>query len=292
MDDVTELTAEEEKYFETRGEEPVEVVEAVETVEPVEKEPEKPSFVPVAALHEERRERQALAASLAERDRSLAALESRLNTLQEVWTPKAPPPPSYDEDPIGAINHKLEQTTKAYEELQRAEQSRSAADMAKQQTEQLRSYGKAQADEFREKQPDFYDAYNSIWANKDAELRAIGIGDPATRHRFIAEYEASIIQSAASQGVNVAERMYSLAKSLGYTAKPADDKMTDDKMTEIEKKLDTIAAGQSASKSIGSGGGSAPPAKMTLAALSSMSDAEFEAYTSDSDKWRRINTGG
>ena len=286
--DVGDLTAEEERYFETRGEQPVESVEAVETVEtvePVGKEPEKQSFVPVAALHEERRERQALAASLAERERSLATLESRLNTLQEVWGPKPPAPPSYDDDPIGAINHKLEQNTRAYEELKRAEQGRTAAEIAKQQTEQLRSYGKAQAEEFKEKQPDFYDAYNSIWANKDAELRAIGIEDPATRHRFIAEYEASIIQSAASQGANVAERMYTLAKSLGYTPKQAE-------MAVLEKKLDTIAAGQSASKSIGSGGGSAPPAKMSLAALASMSDAEFEAYTSDSDKWRRINTGG
>ena len=287
MDDVNELTPEEEKYFEARGEEPVVApVETVEPVEPVERDQEKQSFVPLAALKEERRERQALAASLAERERSLATLESRLNTLQEVWTPKPPPPPSYDEDPIGAINHKLDQNTRAYENLQRAEQQRAAADTAKYQTEQLRTYGKAHADEFAVKQPDFYDAYNSIWANKDAELRAMGYEDAATRHRFIAEYEVSIIQAAASQGANVAERMYNLAKSLGYK------QAANDKITDTEKKLDAIAAGQSASKSIGSGGGSAPPAKMTLAALSSMSDAEFEAYTSDSDKWRRINTGG
>ena len=286
-DDPTLLTPEEEQYFESRGatEMPVEEKIDAEEAKPVEPVAEKPpSLVPLATYLEERKERQALAQQVAEREKSLATLESRLNTLQEVWQPKTPVP-NYDEDPIGAINYKLEETSKKYEDLQRAEQTRVQAEAARQQAEQLRTYGKAQADEFKTKQPDFYDAYNTIWAKKDAELQALGYSDPRQRNQFIAEYEVSIIQKAASEGANIAERLYELAKSIGYTPKQAEQAEGDG-----EKKLQTIAAGQAASKSIGAAGGTAPPAKMTLAWLANLSDDEFEAYTSDPVKWRKLNT--
>lgn len=289
-DDPMEPTVEEEQYFESRGaadipvapeSDPVKITPEPTAEPEVKEETPRQSFVPLAALQEERRERQMLAQQLAEREKNLATLTSRFDTLQEVWQPKTPVP-KYEDDPIGSINHKLEQTAKGYEELQRAEHARIAADNERAYLEQLRTVGKTQADQFAEKSPDFYDAYNSLLLAKDAELQAIGYSDPVQRRAFVTEYEVSIINKAVKDGANAAERLYALSKSLGYAPKaPAGDAG--------KAKLDNIAAGQSAGKSLGSATGSAPAAKLSLADVAAMSDDEFAAYTSDPGKWRNIN---
>ena len=288
-DDLMDVTPEEAQYFESRGTADVPELPVADPAPEPEPEPAPEpkeettdqSFVPLTALKQERLERQALAQQLLEREKSLAVLTSRLDTLQEVWQPKTPAP-DYETDPIGAINHKLEQTAKGYEELQRAEQTRVAMDNERAKIEHVRSVGKTQADQFAEKTPDFYDAYNSLLVAKDAELQAMGYTDQAQRSAFVREYEVSIIGKAVSEGANAAERLYSLARSLGYAVKqPAGDA--------AKAKLDNIAAGQSAGKSLGAASGSAPPAKITLPDLGKMTDEEFEAYTSDPVKWRNIN---
>lgn len=287
-DDPTELSPEEEAYFDARGEaempETEPAVEVEKEPEPVvEKEPEKPRLVPLEALHEERRERQALARQIQEREQEFARLQSRLDTLQEVFQPKEAPP-KYEEDPIGALKHEIDQTARGYQELQRAEQQRAQQAQAIAHMEQLRAFGKAQADAYAEKQPDFWDAYQAMQGIKEAELRAIGYTSDAQIRQWITEYEASIIEKAAKDGVNPAERLYSMAKAYGYAPKQAAKDVA-------EKKLETIAAGQNASKSLGAAGGTAPPAKLTLEALKDMSDEEFERATSDMSAWRRLNTG-
>ena len=287
MPETEDLTPEEEAYFETRGaeapaEQPV-VEPAVEPVaEPVaeEKKPE-PRLVPLEALHEERRERQALAKQVQEREQAFTRLQTRLDTLEELRKPVVQPP-SYEEDPLGAINHKLEETTRNYETLQHAEQERAAHAAQGRQIAQLQSYAKATADEYAKKVPDFYDAYNAMQSLKEAELRAMGWDDVDEIKQWVLEYEFGMIQKAVKDGANVAERLYNMAKVLGYTPK---------QMADAEKKLDAIAAGQQASKSLGGAGGAAPAAKLTLEALDKMSDDEFAKYTSDPDVWRKLNTG-
>ena len=283
MPETEDLTPEEEAYFETRGAEAPAEQPVVEPVaEPVaeEKRPE-PRLVPLEALHEERRERQALAKQVQEREQAFTRLQTRLDTLEELRKPVVEPP-TYEEDPLGAINHKLEETTKNYETLQRAEQARAEQTAREQQIAKLQSFGKAQADEYVKKVPDFYDAYNAMQSLKEAELRAMGYTDDGQIREWVLEYEFNMIQKAANEGANIADRLYTMAKALGYTPKQTAD---------AEKKLDAIAAGQQASKSLGGAGGAAPAAKLTLEALDKMSDDEFAKYTSDPDVWRKLNTG-
>lgn len=287
-DDPTELSPEEEAYFEARGEAEMPEVEPVVEVEkepePVaEKEPEKPKLIPVEVLQEERRERQALARQIQEREQEFIRVQTRLEALQEALNPKVEPP-KYEEDPIGALKHEIDQTARGYQELQRAEQQRAQQAQAIAHMEQLRAFGKSQAEAYAEKQPDFWDAYTAMQVIKEAELRAIGHTDDAQIRQWINEYEASIIEKAAKDGVNPAERLYSMAKAYGYAPKQAVKDVA-------EKKLETIAAGQNASKSLGAAGGTAPPAKLTLEALKDMSDEEFERATSNIEAWRRLNTG-
>ena len=286
MPETEDLTPEEEAYFETRGAEPQKEASAEEpAVEPVaeqavEEQVRKPDrFVPLEALHEERRERQALAKQVQEREQAFTRLQTRLDTLEELRKPVVEPP-RYEEDPLGAINHKLEETTKAYDQLQKAEQGRTEQAEKQRQIAQLQSFGKAQADEYAQKVPDFYDAYNAMQKLKEAELRAMGYTDDRQIREWVLEYEFNMIQKAANEGANVADRLYTMAKALGYTPK---------QMASAEKKLDAIAAGQQASKSLGGAGGTAPAAKLTLEALDKMSDDEFAKYTSDPDTWRKLN---
>lgn len=286
IDDPTELSIEEEAYFDSRGEAtPPEAVEAVvEKPEPVvEKEPEKPKLIPVEVLQEERRERQALARQIQEREQEFIRVQTRLEALQEALNPKAEPP-RYDEDPIGALKHEIDQTSKGYRELQQAEQLRAQSAQAAAQIEQLRAFGKAQADAYTEKQPDFWDAYTAVQGIKEAELRAQGYTNDAQIRQWITEYEISVIDKAAREGANPAERLYAMAKAYGYAPKQAAQETA-------EKKLESIKAGQSASKSLSTAAGSSPPAKLTLDALKDMSDEEFERATSDMSAWRRLNTG-
>lgn len=291
--DPTLLTPEEEAYFENRGvveaqdEAPVEeaaeetVEDAAEETTPA-KEPQAPRLVPLEALQEERRERQALARQVQEREQQFNKLQSRLDTLQEVLQPKAPPP-NYDEDPIGAINHKLDETTKVYQDLQKAEQNRQAEASAIRQMEAIREYGKRHGDEYAAKQPDFWDAYTAVREAKANELRAMGYADEDQIRVWVNDYEIQMLQKAAQEKANPAERLYTMAKALGYTPK---------QIASAEKKLESVAAGQSVSKSLSSAGGSAPAAKMTLAALDKMSDEEFARATADPEVWRRLNLGG
>ncbi len=95
--------------------------------------------------------------------------------------------------------------------------------------------------------------------------------------------EAQIVARAFQDGVNPAERIFALARRMGYAA-PAADAAEPSKgeaaatPNPAEAKLEAIAKGQRATPAMG-GGGAKP--KMTLASIAGMSDEEFDALDWD-----------
>lgn len=132
-----------------------------------------------------------------------------------------------------------------------------------------------QTAEFARRQPDYEAARQFLEADREAELAALGIADPLTRAQMIVDDKAMIIARALMDGVNVAERVYALARRRGY--KPG--------ASEAEK-LALAERGQAAGKSLGSASGGAAPA-LSAEALAALSDREF-ADATKGERWKRL----
>jgi hypothetical protein len=219
-----------------------------------------PRNVPLAALQAERQARQ-------ESEARARQLEER---FQQVLERLAPPPamadqtpalPDPDVDPIGHFKAVAEQVQAklAQQEAQTAQQQQFAAFAS--------AITRAET-EFRAQAKDYDNALSFAKQSRDAELTALGFNDPAFRAQVI---QNEVIQSAQHNlaiGRNPALAIYEYAKVRGYAATPPAQTGQD--------KIATIAAGQKASKSPSSAPGAVNNQRMTLEALASMSDDDFD----------------
>src|SRR5262249_45253273 len=113
--------------------------------------------------------------------------------------------------------------------------------------------------EFIGKTPDFGDALKHLHAVRHAELAAVGI-PAAEGEEYIRQEAIALASRAMQEGVNPAERFYALAQARGYqkAAAAAPEAKPDATAAAIAKaadKLEKIANGQAASKSLSSAGG-------------------------------------
>lgn len=290
------LTKAEQAFFDSSGEKPIPdadakpetptdpetpAVEAKDAEKsaavekPIEKEPaqpeEKPKMVPLAALHEERERRKELQKRVEAEGQDRARLAGRLDALNEAMRPKEQPKP-------------LDPTTQPLEVLQELTQFRDQTLAERQQQHQMQQFTNAyasRAQEFAKETPDFKDAYKFVVDSRVRELQAIGY-DATTAAQMAQNDELNIAGKAFQDGKNPAQVLYTLAEARGYKkADPAAAAAPNgsgapppDPMARLESKLDTIAKGQAAGKSLGGSGG-APGESLTLESLAGMSDTEF-----------------
>lgn len=320
--DVTDLSPAEEAFFESKGEK-AEGLGAPEQDKPVkdedkpevkaDKSDEKPDddgeetvevdnrgrFVRHGAFHKERMQRKALEQQLAERNRVLAEREQafarvdeRLKLLSEAMQPRqeqVEQKPDPETDPIGAIRYlekRLAQAEgKATEAVKMTEAERADQSLAQ-------TY-RSDAMRFSQSQKDFGAAYSFLLQGRDAELQAYGMTDPAERMRTIHEEEKGLVARAMKDGASPAERLYALAKARGYALKEPEPKPSEvndkarevmaDKLDSVSDKIDTIARGQAAAKSLSNAGGS-PSDSLSAESLANMSEEEFAAVMAKMSK--------
>ncbi len=262
--------------------------------------PDEPHMVPYGALREERERRQAAERQAAERQ---AKLEGRLEEIARRLAapepaPQAPAPLDIDADPVAALKA-VKQQVDQFAALT-AEQ-RTAAERQQQQHQQFQEfhskYVKAAAD-FKATNTDFDQAYQHFIASRDSALQAAGFTDPAHRAAILANEERTIAEKAFAEGDNPASRLYAVSKSFGYkrsepapaaaaaspapagaASQPAAPAPTP---TEAQK-LAAVSAGVArGSQSIGAAGG-APPPKLSLETIATMSDEDFGRAINDAD---------
>lgn len=248
------------------------------TVDKVEK------MVSLSALHEERTKRQARDTELRETREKLANLEGKFSIIEKLNAPPAKEvvaeePLTAEVDIFKLANKTGETVAQIQKRLDDADAATKAAaeDTVKRNTF-ITNY-KTDAATFEKATPDYRKAYDFILNSRAAELKAIGYDTPESLHNALTNDEFAIAEMAFAKGKSPAEMLYALAVQRGYkTAAPAADDTKTGEGSAAER-LEKIAEGQAANKSLSDLGGEAPGGAMTAAQLIAMPMAEFEAWT-------------
>lgn len=264
-----------------------------------------PKMVPLGALHEERTRRQDLQKEVERLNTRFDTILAKLGTAPAAAPaagaePKAPAEPiDPEKDPLGAMRQMATELAELRSFRQQAENGGQQANMVQ------ALVGEAQAHEtnFAKDNPDYGAASGHLLSSRVQELTAFGLNPVEINARINAE-RIAIIQLAKERGKNPAEIVYNLAKLRGYTkaapaaggaganngaggaagASPAAGAAGGGAPAgETEAaRLERIAAGQRAGRSLGqpSGGGAPKP---TAKAVSEMTDAQFAAWVAKAD---------
>lgn len=213
----------------------------------------------------------------------------RQNQPQQVPQPQQPaepakPAPTPDEDIFGAVEHQgktvaqIQRDIEAYKQQQAREQQKMAVVQA----------GMAQVQEFmRAGNADYPQAYEHFMTTRINELRAQGC--PEDRLSGVIENEIlNITAGALQRRVNPGQVFYQMAQYRGYQ-KPAPAAPQADPAEAIERQAEV----QSRSRSLSSGGGSAPALSddLSLRAVLRMRDEDFAKFMSNAknaDKFDRL----
>jgi hypothetical protein len=291
LPDENSLSAEEQAYFDTKGEgapaaepepeavEPDEEIEAdVEDAAP--EEPKAAKTVPLAALTKTREETKALKAQLEEQRTRNAIWEDRWNTLLRQQQPAeekrdADPEPDPNVD-IFAHQQWLGRQLKAEREARARQEQEAAQHQEMQRVEQqVWNAWEQDAATYVADNADFPNAAKWLSDFRDAQLKALGkvderFADARARNMQIEQELKQIVIGAKQRGLSSAQVIYELAQGYGYTPKaPAADPA--DALDRLEK---SVAGATSLSAS----GGARPAAGMDAAAIANMSPEQFGAW--------------
>lgn len=272
--------------------------------------------VPHGRFHKERERRRA--AEARERDQAIkfARAEERLNILNEmisqgiVKQPEGQQPPANgqqpakksaleeadinpDEDIIGAF-HQNQRRLKEMMELMKGNEVK--AEKTEHQQREA-GFGQAYRNDalaFKEKTPDFGNAYAYLVGNYAAELRLNGMTDEAQIKATIVEAEKDLVRNTIGQGKSPSELIYALAKQRGYRVQEQqtpEETPAPEPGAEVRDKIKTIQRGQKTTPTLtNSGGGAEKP--LTMASLVDMDDDEFARRTKGMSKEQRYRTFG
>lgn len=281
------LSADEQAYFESRGEKEVPVTPPVaDEAKVADAKPEGSSEddgdkpVPLRALTREKEKVRALRAEAEKERTQRAVLEDRWNMVlqrfnqQEETPPAAPPNP--DEDIFGAIKHALGEINGVKTQLTQRQQQEQQAEQAQQIEAAIWNVWEDDARGFASQQKDFPDAAKWLAEFRDKQLSALStldarFGNKAARDAQMNAELREMVINARRANISPAEAVYNLAKSWGYQGKQAEATGAD-----IEKLAKAIEGETSLSQA----GGSAPKANKTLQDVADMSGDEFEAWLS------------
>lgn len=182
-----------------------------------------------AAVREERRARQSL-------ERQIADLRAKVEQPAEVYDPKPDPqaePVAYIEwldRQLDAANHKAAQAQQA--QHQTAEQERATQEV-------VTAVQEAEA-EVADEHPDYYEAVAFLRGVRVKEYTALGYSQAEAEQQTDAD-AFTHAQQLIARNANPASAFYKLARERGFSKGPS--------------KLETIARGQAAAKSLSAGGG-------------------------------------
>jgi hypothetical protein len=194
-------------------------------------------------------------------EQQLSQISARFQQAQQ------PAPPSWDEDPLGAMRYETERLKQVQTyQLQVEQQRMQQAQMQQAQQQFLNAYKNDATQFMQTKAPDFVDAYNHLVAGRLEEYAKAGYNQHQAQ-QLLVEDEMAIASKAYQDGVNPAERLYEVAKLRGYQAKVrAIDNQAQHKVQSIENL-------KNASMSLSNAGGGNPTEdKWTLESLQGIED--------------------
>jgi hypothetical protein len=289
-----EITAEEQAYFEQRGEpeqgepekaepdkaEPEKTEQAEQAAESdLEKEKAEPEkTVDIRALHEARFENKALKEQLQGVQTQVQQLQSLKEELDQYRKSQQVQDDSqaYDDDPMGYLKNKLDQVTSAQTE------QADSAEAQRQQQEQWQAFASQVSNlrqEFMAKQPDYADAYEYMMKERMKEFEVLGISDLSARQQQFDTEALALANYALQNNQNPAELVYRLAEHKGY-------RRAEQPQDSLQEKVEQLEKGQQAAHSLADTS-SQPESGLSLANVEKMSDEEFDKLFAEYERAAR-----
>lgn len=255
------------EFFDKGGDDAVIAPEAPEkpagqTSEPPKEEeaPEK-KYVPLEALHEQRRKTKEL-------KEELEGMRRKFDEILEASKPKPQEvqAPAVDVDPVGHFQAENARIQRELNELKGlTKEQRQAAQQQQQWNTFVGAYQNSAA-QFAKETTDFNQAYQHAIASRIQSFIAAGFS-PEQADATAKQEEVAIVTKAFQDGENPAARIYAWSKALGY--KQAAPKQP------AEAKIDTLAKGTAAT-SLAQAGGKAPDPDSWEAIAVIEDDDEFD----------------
>ena len=295
---MSELSEEEQKYFESGGNAeitesetessaPEEEAKAEEQVEEQAEEqveatteeeaPAKvvpPKMVDKRALDEARAHNREMRAKFAQLEASHKEAMARLQEFQQRLDPGAQKP-AFEDNPAEHLRLEVTETKKQLQEF-RSKQETEA------QMNQFTQWYQGQAQAFASQQNDFFDAYAAYNKTRFDQLVNQGLAEDQAKQRLRYE-EMQLASTAVQLGQNPAQLLYQLAQSRGY--RPAQLQAEKNQGTvSAPAKIEQIRRGQEASKPLSSIGGGGQVENLTWDYVASAPDDEFLAMWSKMEK--------
>jgi hypothetical protein len=182
-------------------------------------------FVPQKALHAERERRKAAQQEAATFREDATRLKTQLEILsqalqapQQTAAPAAPadadPMPDPQQDIFGYVAWQQRELQRIRTQLE--EKTRGVTERI--ESRDVAEHYRADANAFARETPDFGTAYMHLVKTVDAELQFRGITDAGQRQQMIAQMEKEEVAKARAAGKRPAEVIYNLAKFRGYSA--------------------------------------------------------------------------
>lgn len=287
------LSAEDQAYFDNKGEAPAPEKLEPEALEPVDEpedeeivadEPKAAKTVPLAALTKTREETKALKAALEEQKTRNAIWEDRWNTLLRQQQP-VEQQAAKDEDPepdpnvdIFAHQQWLGRQLKAERETRAKQEQEQARQREEQHVEQqIWTAWEQDAATYVADNADFPNAAKWLSDFRDAQLKALGkvderFADARARNMQIEQELKQIVIGAKQRGLSSAQVIYELAQGYGYTPKAAETQ------TDAAGALDRLEKSVAGATSLSATGGARPTAGLDAAAIANMSPEQFGAW--------------
>ena len=286
---MSELTDEEQKFFETGGEAEItpevkdesttEVeaeAEATETKEEEQKEEKREKTVPYGALHEERQLRKQAQEQLREaqdQNKKFLSLQEELKAFREAQRQQQEQAQA-EEDPIAYTAKQVAELRQRQEEFERQQQQTSQQSAEEQQFLQTVH---THVMDFVQHEPAYPQALQYFVEQRNKEYEVLGYTDPVQRRQLVDEEAKNIARHALQMGKNPAQAVWDMATMRGFHVEQKQEKSATD--TKIEK----IAKGQKAAKSV-STAGTAPDGELSLTDIETMSDDEFDSLWAEMEK--------
>lgn len=218
--------------------------------------------VDYGALTEERGRRRELERELASTKETMASMESRFQEVLKRVNPQEQEP-DFDEDPAANLRFQIGQLQRQLETVTQGQQkAQQQTDLQAQNQAFLNRYS-ASIRAYTEKEPAFRDAYPYLAESVDKELQARGFEDPNERAQILQQEEAAIVHRAWNDGKDPAEVIYNLAVHRGFKKAAGN-------------KIETLAKGQKANKSLSSAANTSQETDVSLERLAELNGEEFD----------------
>lgn len=206
-----------------------------------------------------------------EADAHQRALEKRLSGMQAEIVRLTNPPkeevaPDPQLDPLGHLNHQIQQANKQLSAMQAQKLEEAKVAAQQEQANRFMSAVNSQVQDFMKTHADYQEAYKHVVAMRTQDFTDMGMTTEQAREAMGQE-EMRITAQAFQANKNPAEMLYGMAQRYGY--KPAAAPVVP---ATVENKLDTIRKGMEASKGAERG---TPSVEPTLESLKGASDRDI-----------------